>query len=108
MTLNEFYDTDWFTERPKGVRELFYRFPINQEHYLRIPDSNAVYGVWILGWEGNDEKEQWTARIHRDDVLGVLSHQVFDVKAEDLLSLAQVIEQGLEIKWQSRKPHIIE
>jgi hypothetical protein len=97
MTLNEFYQSDWFKERPLAVQELFKKYPVNKQWYMRIGgDQDQYYGVRIFGI---DEGDEITFRIMNDGFMKAVSRQVFGVKPEDLISEEDVPKD--KISWET-------
>lgn len=107
MTLEDFYNTDWFKERPENIQELFRKFPVNKPFFLKVSGEDEMYyGIRIIGWDEPKEGEP-TARIHVDGIMPPTTERdVFGIKQEDLFSEKQV--EGKKISYITNPVIIVE
>lgn len=95
MKLEQFYDSDWFLERPSHIQELFKKFPVNKPWFLKLKGKDEFYGIRIIGWDELKEGEA-TARIYVDGIMPpITSRNVFGVEQENLFSEEQVKDKHI-------------
>lgn len=95
MKLENFYDSDWFLERPPHIQELFKKFPVNKPWFLKSGEEDEFYGIRIIGWDEPKEGEA-TARIFVDGIMPpITSRNVFGIKQEDLFSEEHVKDKHI-------------
>lgn len=95
MTLEEFYETDWFKERPEEIQDGLKLKPVNKVWYLKVPGEDPVYyGVRIMGMDDYTDKPA-TYRIHVDGIMPpVTERSVFGIRAKDLLDESELPENA--------------
>lgn len=97
MDAEEFFESDWFKERPLPVQQLLKERPPTEKWYLKSGDSDEYYGVIVIGADGSIEP---TLRIYVSGPLPPLTErQVFGIKKEDLFTIDQI--QGKKIQYES-------
>lgn len=92
MTLEEFYAEEWFLARPQHIKDCFFKFPVNQEWFLKNDKADAYYGVRIIGWDEHSDKEP-TARIFIGSP--VYPRNVFGIEPKDLYAADSVKDEPI-------------
>lgn len=86
IPIEEFYNTEWFLERPEHIKQAFYERPPDKEWFLVCYDKGEPIHYYTVSVVGVDDNIDGTITYRIDVDSPYFPRQVFGITKEDLLT----------------------